>query len=200
MTLVHPHPKISNARDGSELWAAAQRWSESVNVPLTEQPKAHFAAALKGSKAHGSGRNGAIRGKYLEIAMYDFAAKVVTANGADESCIRVQVDMMPGHNAEADILVNDRLAILVKTSFRERWKQVDRDALLMSHLNPSRSKPHDFRVWSVFYAERDNLPLEQIQKKAVSVARHCLATVSVGSILDIAKMAELESDIKWAVK
>ncbi len=199
MSLTHPHPKISNARDGSELWSAAQRWNAVVDVPLAEQPKAHFEAALKGSKAHGSGRNGAIRGKYLEIAVYDFAAKVAIANGADESCIRVQVDMLPGHNAEADILVNDRLAILVKTSFRERWKQVDRDAMLMSHLNPSR-KRRDFRVWSVFYAEHDNLPLEQVQKKAVAVERHCFAEVSVGSILDVTKMAELEDDIKWAVK
>lgn len=199
MSLTYPHPKISNARDGSELWAAAQRWCAGVSVPLVEQPKAHFEAALKGSKAHGSGRNGAIRGKYLEIAVYDFAAKVAIANGADESCIRVQVDMYPGYNAEADILINDRLALLVKTSFRERWKQVDRDAMLMSHLNPSR-KQRNFRVWSVFYAENDNFPLEQVQKKAITVERRCFAEVNVGSIIDVEKMAELESEIKWAVK
>lgn len=199
MALKYPHPKISNARDGSELWCAAQRWNEKIDVPLAEQPKAHFETALKGSKAHGSGRNGAIRGKYLEISVYDFVAKIVSKQGIGTECIRVQVDMLPGYNAEADILINDRLAILVKTSYRERWKQVDRDAMLMSQLNPAR-KGRDFRVWSVFYAERDDLTLEQVQKKAVSVERHCFADVNVASILDTAKMSELESDIKWAVK
>lgn len=198
MALTHAHPKISNARDGSELWDSAQRWTSDIDVSLERQPLEHFKRCLSKGRAHGSGRSGAIRGKYLEMAVYDFVAKVVSANGGDVSCITVQVDMLPGYHAEADILVNNKLAILVKTSFRERWKQVDRDAMIMTHHSPAR-KARDFHVWSVFFAEKDTDGLEQVQKKAIGVERCCFSDITVASVIDTDKMKELEAEIKWAI-
>lgn len=198
MALTHPHPKISKARHGSELWESAHRWTEDIDIPIEEQPASHFKRCVSKGQAHGSGRSGAIRGKYLEMAVYDFVAKVVEDNDGDISCITVQTDMYPGYNAEADIVVNGRLAILAKTSYRERWKQVDRDVLVMTHHSPSR-KARDFHVWTVFFGENDKVTLEQVRKKAKKVEDLCVSDITAASIIDIDKMKELESDIKWAI-
>lgn len=202
MSLKYPHPKISNTADGQELWNCAVRWTEDVpdTVPLESLPDSHFQNILKRTRSHGPTKVPATRGKYLEMCVYDLVARIAVEEGVPLDTVELHVDMKPPHHAEADILVNNRLALLVKVSYRERWKQVDRDAMVMTAFDGKRSHHNVFRAWSVFNSEHDGDGLRQVQKKSASVEAQCFAPVRIVSVKDHAKMSELIADIRWAVK
>lgn len=200
MALTHPHPSISITKDGSHLWTQAQMWTADVTVPSLEaEPAAHFRAILKGLRPLGSEQNGALRGKFLEMCVYDFVVKTVLAADGDSGLVETGVDVVPGEHAEASVLVNNRLALLVKTSYRERWKQTDRDALVMTWFNGPCRDQAVFRVWSVFFAEKDDHGLRTVQSKAASVEKSCHANITVVSIIDEAKLQRLADEIRWAL-
>lgn len=90
--------------------------------------------ALKNSRLRG---NNAARGLWFECCVYDALIKF----GISKTDIITHIDNSHGKDAEADIMVNVRangsVVIFCKTSLRERWKQEERDAIVMRNvMNP----------------------------------------------------------------
>lgn len=201
MSLKYPHPRATSTPTGKELWDSAARWTSKVDdTSLDTLVSDNFSSVLAGIRAYGKVKNPSVRGAYLEFCVYDLLCRVVENEGLSPSeAIKTDIDLAEGHHAEADMLVNDRLAVLVKVSFRERWKQVDRDVLVMTSTG-RRSNHRDFRAWSLFNSEHDEDNDVQSGKKAAIVQNQCYSGVSVTSIKDAKRMAEFIGDVRWAAK
>lgn len=102
----------------------------------------------------------------------------------------VHTDMSPGSDAEADIVVEfDGITypVLIKTSFRERWKQVDRDARIMADLNWGKIHP---RV--IFLREQDlDTPDIAIRRARIIQAKVRAPNIKIVSAMDSRGMHKL---------
>lgn len=201
MSLKYAHPQIKSTEIGKELWESATRWTKDVPATdLSTVTNENFRAILEGVRKHGSVKNPIVRGRYLEMCVYDTIARVISGEGGDTaSLIRTGVDVSDGYHAEADFLVNDKLAVLVKVSYRERWKQIDRDVLVMT-ADGKRSNHNDFRAWSLFNSEQDGDNTVQAIKKANNVQTQCFSGISVATIKDPKRMNDFIEDVRWAVR
>ena len=161
----------------------------------------NFMTILSKGNAHGK-MPPANRGKYMEMIVYDLVCRVAeTVVGEDNvtELMRCHVDMEKGKNAEADILVNEKLAVFIKTSYRERWKQVDRDATIMTMFNGNRNDNDLFRTWSVFWGEHDTDTEAAVVSQAAKTQVKCYAATKIVSIKDTVKMQQFIDAVKWAV-
>lgn len=184
MTLKYSHPKLTQTKQGTCMWTDVVHWTSSVPdaTPLEDLLNENFQAILAGAGAHNKIKSPTARGRYLEMCIYDFIARVVLEEGGSLDRIELHVDMRDGKHAEADFLIYRKLAVLVKVSLRERWKQVDRDAGLMQ--NGYGRRKGGFLVHTLFYAEKDSDDFRQARKKASSVMSQCAAEIIAVSIKD----------------
>lgn len=186
--LIYQHPRFLNSERGRELWLDAQRWTEHiVDVPMERLANRHFTAICTGIRRHTTKKDPQARGSLFELCIYDLLARLVPKTEL-ETCIQ----MVKGKNAEADFLVSKRTAILAKTSLRERWKQIDRDAMVMQ--NPYNGNKQ-LVVYGLVYKERDTDTLEQVRSWTESKTALCMADVRWVSVIDYTKMAEFISTI-----
>lgn len=117
-------------------------------------------------------------GRLFEICVYDS----LCFYGVPEDAIRLHVDASPGKHAEIDILVappgERAAALLLKTSFRERWKQLDRDAMIIG------MNRRDTSIYALTYREGVRDFVSTVQKRASNIEEMCMAKLKIASILD----------------
>lgn len=75
---------------------------------------------------------------------------------------------------------------MVKVSLRERWKQIDRDSLVMQGMRGRRG----MRVLSLFFAEHDTDSFRQARKKAANVTDQSYADIITVSVKDYEYMSD----------
>lgn len=197
MTLKYVSKKLVGTERGAKIWGDVTHWASHVpdDTPLDQVVDANFNAILSGVASHNKAKPPAVRGKYLEMCIYDFLSRYVESRGlSHEDHIEVHVDMKDGKHAEADFLVCGNLAVMVKVSLRERWKQIDRDSLVMQGMRGRRGR----RVLSLFFAEHDTDSFRQARKKAANVTDQSYADIITVSVKDYEYMkdralVELES-------
>lgn len=170
--LKYPHPRLerSSMLDWEDLTHHTRRVKNGLSP--SEYIVQHFDA-VKGS-FHGK-PNVAVLGLLLEVCVWDALARFdisILAWGADLSG--------NGKHADADILVRPKdtaahpfdVALLIKTSLRERWKQLDRDAMIMERAyraEDGSSRP--LQVRAMFLREKDTDSVSTAQRKARTVQR-----------------------------
>ena len=154
------------------------------------------------SESHRFQQNGQFRGQAFEIIVTDAIAKAL---GANEK-IRGHV-FYASQNAEIDIVIDhgDHVhGIFLKTSFRERWKQEDRDALLFKGhgdcLKLESALGHsvqEFTPWSLVFKEQAKYPPEKAVQHIRRMAQMFagIPSKNVMSVYDTERMANFQTSI-----
>jgi hypothetical protein len=110
--------------------------------------------------------------------------------GVPPQLIDTHIDLSKGKHAEIDLLVHtamsEDIALLLKTSLRERWKQPDRDAHVIRMFDQGRIKP-----WLVFYREHASDTAVRMISYAQRVERRCISGTPVRTVLDTTAMRAL---------
>jgi hypothetical protein len=124
----------------------------------------HYEAILK----YNAEKNNSKKGAYFEAVVYD----ALVFEGVDPDRIGLSVDVSNLRDADADFLIAppgktfawasgnnwiDCTAILCKTSLRERWKQVDRDAGIIHGITRG-------DVFGLVHKEQTDSSLEKMQR------------------------------------
>jgi len=171
------HPSIER---GSTFTAEDLRhFTRRLDLPPAESIQANYeavhSAVLLNRRAPA-----AASGALFEQCIYDAMCR----SGVDPSWIQTGVDLADGNNAEADFVISvpsrGRRAVFVKVSLRERWKQIDRDAMVIGY------RHNDLRdnMSLIFLREHLGDSIGQATRKAAVTAQQCYARLSVHTALD----------------
>jgi hypothetical protein len=106
----------------------------------------------------------------------------------NKNCL-INYEDLKAFNVDIDILLNDYLAILSKVTFRERYKQGDRDALIMDRFYGNK-----FDKALIFYKEYDNDSYKDAFVQAGRVQRRLLSETKVITVYDEEAMYNLFND------
>jgi len=154
------------------------------------QPGARIAgnydAALAEIHWLGAKVNNTHLGRIFEICWWD----ALIACGVHPMSVRLHVDVSGGHHAEADLLGHAHskdVALLVKTSFRERWKQPDRDALIIERIywerGPQQGR-YQIPVYVMTLREQPDRTAMQAINHARQIQQMFHSHATVASVLD----------------
>lgn len=130
-------------------------------------PGSHISSHMEALEKHPmiSNKNN-VRGSMFEYCVYDALALWV-----DETRISRGVHLSKKHSVEVDYVVlpdngGSIFYLFAKTSLRERWKQVDRDAMAASRLRPD----EDHVTVGLFLREQKT----HDQIKSIALGNKCL--------------------------
>ena len=171
------------------------------NVPVfSDNPSRHivdhFTTLLDSALA---GNNSSIGG-WFEATVLDALLVYRSPTGAsiDVSRIMTQVDIQPPLHAEVDILVKpSRITgfayfLYLKTSFRERWKQVDRDSIIASFVRRTPiAGTENYVTVALFFREHRGDSLEVVRKQAAQVLNKSRSIQEILSVSDVDAMKNL---------
>jgi hypothetical protein len=126
-------------------------------------------------------------GELFEVCFWN----ALVTYGIDPVRIEHGVDPTHGKHADIDLLVHAPLgdvALLLKTSLRERWKQLDRDANAIRFT----AAGGRIEVWAVFHREHRDDTAEKMIRHAEHVERQFFTGgVRVRTVLDTNAMRTL---------
>jgi hypothetical protein len=141
----------------------------------------------------------------IDAGRFDEAvADALLDAGVSDGRIRLGVDIWPPKKAMASVLVlpqhtNTPAVFLLKTSWRERWKQFDRDAMLIEQNiatylgNPKAKQCH---IIALHYREYDrhnwnaSNDIAEVQKKSL------MFSPAITDALNVAQVVELDRIFK----
>ncbi len=159
-----------------------------------------------------------LNGAAFELFFWDWLTQI----GVPPHLIHLQVKHKRT-NADCDFIVGDLcnadtplVGVMVKTSFRERWKQLDRDAILFKRsdvfseavrplLKTGQSLPrgkHDkLTMWALTYKEHAADTAVSAQKNCENKGHLCegFKYHNVITVLDTDAMSQLRADVLTAV-
>jgi hypothetical protein len=195
MVLQHPHPKLE--RSNQLDWERLRLDTRGVpgGIPISEMIVRHFDAVVDGFVGK---PNVSVLGLLLEVCVWDAFAR----QGVD--VIAWDADLSPNRkNADADLLVrapgdpDHDYAVLIKTSLRERWKQVDRDAMLMERAyRPPDGAPRSLKVRALFLREKPTDSAQTAIRKAQSVqAKLGAPNTDIRTVMDREGMERLIQEL-----
>ena len=152
-------------------------------------------------------KNGQASGQAFEVAVGDALCKLF--EGKLTSDIRIVPCLkLKSRNAEIDYVVhNDRVAhlLFLKTSFRERWKQEDRDAMVFTRDNhyPELTRLlgvdiKEVQCWALGFKERPNMTDAQAVTHMRTVGQNFAGVPenNVMSVLDEPRMKTLAAALQ----
>lgn len=143
-----PHVTAASNLNPQDLAHHTRQISDPLSFSPSQMITANYDAVIHGPLFRGKVNN-TYYGNLYEICWWD----ALVSYGVPAGTIEPHVDAASGKHAEIDLLVHapmDDVAILLKTSLRERWKQLDRDASLISIFAVTRRTD----IWVVFYREQ----------------------------------------------
>jgi hypothetical protein len=182
--IIHFPPRLTKTGKASALDPEdLAHHSRAVHDPPGFDPgyliTSNYDAILDSALFRGNTNNGN-NGTLFEICFWNALIKY----GIDPAKIERHVDPTHGKNADIDFLVHAPLgdvALLLKTSLRERWKQLDRDANAIRFTDSGGR----LEVWAVFYREhRDDTPVKMIRLAENKERMFFTGGVRVRTVLD----------------
>lgn len=152
---------------------------------MKEQQLADVIAAAWASKTQTVSQNKAVLAAVKGWIEAEFPGLAVQTN----------VDLSDGRKAVADVLINDHLALilLLGSSGRNQWKQVDRDAWVIADLHP------DIKTMVLVHNPKTpNIP--QDRKERGNRAAVCLSGVPWLGTADVESLTPLIDSLEGMTK
>lgn len=153
------HPKVEHGRTFQAK--TLRHLTEDVTPDLGACIQVHYQEVWK-TLVRQSKNPAAASGLLFEQCVYD----AMCQSGVDPAWITTGVDLADGNNAEADFLISPpgthSRVVFAKVSLRERWKQIDRDAIVIGYTN----KKLQDHMSLIFLAEHQGDTIAQATRKA----------------------------------
>jgi hypothetical protein len=176
----HPRMERERSRNSSLSFEDLQHITARVDnrgLHPSERVVKHFDTINAFFPGPGISRN--MRGSLFEWLIYD----AVVAHGV--RIVRTNIDLGRGRNAEADLVSSNDVAILAKTSLRERWKQPDRDAHIMEMTH------RGLKTYVVYLREKDGDDIERIERNSERIQSQMFSKAIVLSVYEEDLFAEM---------
>jgi len=196
---IHPDHNLLNFNQEAFEFICTNCSASTEGLPIGETVWRNYQCI---SESHRFAGNGQFRGQAFEIIVTDAIAKAL---GANEK-IRGHVSYA-SQNAEIDIVIDHGShvhGIFLKTSFRERWKQEDRDALLFQghgdclKLESALGHPvQRFTPWALVFKEHaDYSPEKAVQHiRRMAQVFAGIPAENVMSVYDAERMTTFQTSI-----
>lgn len=180
ITHVPPQMGKTSALDPADLVHHSRLVQDPAGFDPAYLITSNFEAIARGPLLKGI-TGGSIYGRLFEICWWNALVRY----GVDPSRIERSIDPSRGKHADIDLLVHVNghdVALLLKTSLRERWKQMDRDAGAIRAFNDSGRRRE---IWAVFYREQRDDTAERMIRHARDIeSQFFTGGVHVRTVLD----------------
>jgi hypothetical protein len=187
--IEHPAPFV--LANGKRLDAEGLRYHSRHHVGVGGyDPSARIIGNYEAVRRSMPGRVGNdFLGWLFEVCLWDALAHY----GIASDCITAHVQAAPGRKAEIDFVVSTGhglVGIMVKTSLRERWAQLDRTGIIHEARRIDRDV-EAIDLWGVFYREQAHHTARDAIQHAARQQRFFWSSVKLRSVLDVDAMREL---------